>query len=163
MKWHRWVFTARQTGPSISLIRPVKGDWSEDIWEDRRLMLTAGGESQITNMIQSEEIRSVSRRACSGSISTITHPLLICLWFIFSQHAASGEMIWHFFIAKQRAVAVSDYIWQTLFETIQGDSRRAVRSVLLFEEFALCLVCSRCLSQLPGFSTADLPALGRGN
>lgn len=120
----------------------------------------------ITNMIQSEEIRSISRRACSGSISTITRPPLIWLWFMFQQHTDSRggkKNIWNLFISKQ---------WSTV-RTITSDrpfSRQlketpgVLRSVsLLFEEFDLRPACSRCVSWLPVLAMADLPALGLGN
>lgn len=68
--------------------------------------------------MQSEELRSVSRRASEAPITPITLPHLIGLSLFMSwQHAAT----WHLFICRHWRSG-RRYIRQPLFQTTQGDS-----------------------------------------
>lgn len=119
----------------------------------------------ITNMIQSEEIRSISGRACSRSISTITHPPLIWLWFMFQLHTVGGGgggglalvYLW------TMDYSASDYIWLIL----DNSRRLLVRCVVRPAVWRVCplpgLTCCKCVFWLPMLAMADLPALGPGN
>lgn len=75
----------------------------------------------MTNAMQSEGLRSVSRRASEAPISPITRPPLIGLPLFMSwPHMAT----WHLFISRHWR-SCRRYIRQALFQTTQGDSWRA--------------------------------------
>lgn len=75
----------------------------------------------MTNAMQSEGLRSVSRRASEAPISPITRPPLIGLCLFMSwPHMAT----WHLFISRHWRPC-RRYIRQALFQTTQGDSWRA--------------------------------------
>lgn len=92
----------------------------------------------ITNMIQSEEIRSISRRACSGSISTITRPPLIWLWFMFQQHTDSrgGKKIFGTCLSRNNGAQCAQL---HLTDLSLDNSRRLL---------VCCAVCPCCLKSL---------------
>lgn len=155
-------------GRSISLIHPLKrrlvgqlcrktGGWWYG-WRRKRRW--------ITNMIQSEAIRSISRRTCCRSICTITHPPLIWLWFMFQQHTFSQEKtICHLFISKQWS-AVQAVTSDRLF-IVDNSRRLLVWRAVCPAVWGVCplpgLACSRCVSRLHVLAMADLPAPGLGN
>lgn len=165
-----WLGRSRFHGRGVSPIHPNKkrlvgglcgetaGWWHR--WRSRRRW--------ITNMMHSEEIRSISRRASSGSITAITHPPLIGIFLIYvpatygQSGGGGGEMICHLFISKQwspvRAITYDSLYSRQLKET-PGVVCPAVWGVWPPPGLA----CSRCVSRLPVLAMADLPALALGN
>lgn len=155
-------------GEGAGLIHPIKREIG------RRLCRKTGGwwygwrrRRWITNMIQGEEIRSVSWRACSAASSTITQLVLSDFDLCYSQWWKEEKKLALVYLQTMDH-SVSYDVSLTLFQTTQGDSWCGAccavgPAVWGVSSSASVWPRSRCVSQLPVFSMADLPALGLGN
>lgn len=155
----------RLHGLPVGLIHPNKRRLVGGYERRRRADDMGGGERRrwITNMMQSEEIRSISRRASSGSITAITHPppigFFIYVTATYGQWGGGGlaTCLSPTKGAPSQQLHITDCSRQ-LKET-PGVARPAVWGVWPPPGSAR----SRWVSRLPVLAMADLPALALGN